>query len=71
MDSSLRGVLFPEEDEKKAGKYSLLNVTTGTPSVYKYYKVLGISRIDLTPAETTVTGVLPNSLKSALASKVC
>lgn len=43
---------------------------TGTPSVSKYYRVLGISRMDLTPAETTVTGVLPSSLRSALTSIV-
>ena len=38
--------------------------------VSKYSKVFGISRMDLTPAQTTVTFVLPNSVKSALTSKV-
>lgn len=44
---------------------------TGTPFVSKYSSVLAISRIDLTPAETTETGVLANSYRSALASNVC
>ena len=47
---------------------SELTVATGTPSVSKYSKVLPMSRIDLTPAQTTATGVLPNSVKSALMS---
>ncbi len=64
------GDKIPDEGAKKAGKYLLPYVTTGTPSVYKYYKVLAISKIFLTPAETTVTGVLPNSRKSALTSIV-
>ena len=64
------GDSIPEEGAKKAGKYLLPYVTTGTPSVYKYYKVRAISKIFLTPAETTVTGVLPNSRKSALTSIV-
>lgn len=64
------GDYMPEEGAKKAGKYLLPYVTTGTPSVYKYSKVRGISSIFFTPAETTVTGVLPNSLKSALTSMV-
>lgn len=61
---------IPEEGAKKAGKYLLPYVTTGTPSVYRYSSVRGISRIFLTPADTTVTGVRPNSLKSALTSIV-
>ena len=64
------GDSIPEEGAKKAGKNLLPKVTTGTPSVSKYSKVFGISRIFLTPAETTVTGVLPNYLKSALTSIV-
>ena len=43
---------------------------TGTPYVSKYYIVLGISRILLTPADTTVTGVFPIYLRSALISIV-
>lgn len=35
----------------------------------RYSNVRGISRIDLTPAQTTATGVLPSSIKSALISK--
>lgn len=35
----------------------------------RYSNVSGISRIDLTPAQTTATGVLPSSIKSALTSK--
>lgn len=30
----------------------------------RYSRVLGISNIDLTPAETTATGVLPSSVRS-------
>lgn len=30
----------------------------------KYSRVLGISNIDFTPAEITVTGVLPSSVRS-------
>lgn len=66
----MRGETIPDEGAKKAGKYLLPNVTTGTPSVYRYYKVLGISKMFLTPADTTVTGVRPNYLKSALTSIV-
>lgn len=53
----VKGDRRPDEAEKKAGKYLLLYVMTGTPFVSKYSKVLGMSRMDLTPAETTVTGV--------------
>lgn len=59
-DSTVNGEFRPEEAEKNAGKYLLLYAKTGTPFVYKYYKVLGISNIDLTPADTTLTGVAPN-----------
>jgi hypothetical protein len=31
----------------------------------KYSRVLGMSRMDLTPAQTTVTAVRPSSVKSA------
>jgi hypothetical protein len=67
----LLGDFIPDDEEKNAGKYSLPYVITGTPYVSKYSKVLGISKIDFTPADTTVTGVCPSSLKSALASSVC
>ena len=43
----------------------------GTPFVSKYSSVRGISKIDFTPADTTVTGVLPSYSKSALTSIVC
>jgi len=36
----------------------------------RYSKVFAMSRIDLTPAETTATGVRPSSVRSALTSKV-
>lgn len=36
----------------------------------RYSKVLPISRIDLTPEQTTATGVRPSSVMSALTSKV-
>ena len=61
----------PDEDEKKAGKYLLLKLITGIPLVSRYYRVRGISKIDFTPADTTVTGVLPNYYKSALTSITC
>lgn len=67
----MNGESSPEEEEKKAGKWVLLYVITGTPLVSKYYNVLGISKIDLTPADTTVTGVLASYYKSALTSIVC
>lgn len=35
----------------------------------RYSSVLPISRIDLTPADTTATGVRPSSVKSALTSR--
>ena len=65
------GDFIPEDAEKNAGNHSLPYVITGTPYVYKYSRVLGMSKMDLTPADTTVTGVWPSSLKSALASIVC
>ena len=34
----------------------------------KYSRVNSISKIDLAPAHTTVTGVLPSSVRSALIS---
>lgn len=49
----------------------LLKVITGTPFVSRYSNVRGISRIDFTPAETTVTGVLESYSRSALTSIVC
>jgi hypothetical protein len=33
-------------------------------NITRYSRVLGISKIDLTPAEITVTGVFPSSVKS-------
>ena len=42
---------------------------TGTPYVYKYSNVLAISKIDLTPEQTTVVGVFPSYVRSALISK--
>lgn len=57
VEFMLLGDLIPELAEKNAGNHSLLYVITGTPSVYKYSRVLGMSNIDFTPAETTVTGV--------------
>ncbi len=42
----------------------------GTPWVSNTSNVFGISKIDLTPAQTTATGVYPNSIKSADISKV-
>ena len=56
---------MPELFVKKAGKYSQSYPTTGTPFVSRTSNDFPMSRIDLIPAQTTVTGVLPNSSKSA------
>lgn len=43
----------------------LVKITFGIKNVYtKYSRVLGISKIDFTPAEITATGVLPSSVRS-------
>lgn len=68
--SHLNTVLNPDERVKKSGKSSDWYVTIGTPIVSKYSKVFDISKIDLTPAETTLTGVLASSVKSAEISNV-
>lgn len=67
----MNGDLNPDDAEKNAGKKLLLYVITGTPFVSKYSKVRGISKIDLTPAEITATGVRASYYKSALTSIVC
>jgi hypothetical protein len=51
---------------KKEGKYSDFRETTGTPSVSSTSRDLGMSKIDFMPADTTATGVLDNSCKSAV-----
>jgi hypothetical protein len=56
----VNGEIKPDDSEKKAEKYLLLNFTTGTPFVYRYYRVFLISSIDFTPAEITLIGVLDN-----------
>ena len=38
---------------------------TGTPCVSRYSIVFGISKIDLTPEQTTATLVFANSIRSA------
>ena len=62
--------LYHQESWSGIGSYSSLPFTI-KPKTYltKYSSVSGISNIDLTPAQTTVTGVFPSSIKSALMSK--
>lgn len=48
-----------------------LNTTFHTYVLTRYSSVFGMSSIDFTPLDTTVTGVLPNSVRSAEMSKVC
>ena len=64
------GLLTPLSLDQKAGKSTFparpsANVPTPTPSVSRYSIVRGMSRKLLQPLETTVTGVLPSSVKSA------
>ena len=68
-DQKAYPTLKPLVRVKKAGKSGVLPyVATVTPWVSKNSKVLPMSRIDFTPAQTTATGVRPNSVRSALAS---
>lgn len=49
----------------KSGNSSYLYVITGTPIVSRYSKVLGMSKIDLIPPDTTLIRVYDSSVKSA------
>ena len=60
----------PLSGVKKAGKAAVRWPITGTPCVSSTSKVLGMSRIDFAPAETTATGVRPSSIRSAEMSKL-
>mmetsp|Transcript_31589 Transcript_31589/g.73526 ORF Transcript_31589/g.73526 Transcript_31589/m.73526 type:complete len:204 (+) Transcript_31589:1503-2114(+) len=60
-----RGVTQPDERVKKAGNSVLPMESTGTPCVSSTSSVRPMSRIDLTPAHTTATGVRPSSTRSA------
>ena len=68
--SHLKGAFIPDDLVKKSGKSFEPIETTGTPIVSKYSRVFGISRIDLTPAQMTPTGVFESSRRSAEMSKV-
>ena len=57
-----------ERSEKKAGKSRVPSAATATPRVSRASSVLGTSRMDLTPPQTTSTCVLPSSSRSALTS---
>lgn len=64
------GLRTPLSRVKKAGKSTgpsrpSANVPTQTPSVSRYSRVRGISKKLLQPELMTVTGVRPNSVKSA------
>ena len=62
--------LIPEFAVKKSGNQSVRYDTTGTPIVSRNSRVLGISRIDFTPAQITETGVRESSVRSAEMSNV-
>ena len=68
--SHLKTDLQPDDYVKKSGKSSCLYEITGTPIVSRYSSVLGMSKIDFTPAQMTLTGVFESSNKSAEISKV-
>mmetsp|Transcript_17788 Transcript_17788/g.15563 ORF Transcript_17788/g.15563 Transcript_17788/m.15563 type:complete len:285 (-) Transcript_17788:140-994(-) len=63
--STLHETSHCPSEKKNSGNFLVLKPKTGTPNVSSISMVLGISRIDLQPAETTATGVLPNSIRSA------
>ena len=44
--------------------------TTGTPMVSRYSRVAGTSRMDLTPEQTTATGVLARAARSPETSQL-
>ena len=67
-ESTRSGAAQPDAREKKAGNSSAPSARTATPCVSRYSSVRGMSRIDLTPALTTSTGVRPSSTRSALTS---
>mmetsp|Transcript_40864 Transcript_40864/g.91680 ORF Transcript_40864/g.91680 Transcript_40864/m.91680 type:complete len:242 (-) Transcript_40864:235-960(-) len=60
----------PDEGVKKAGKVLVRKPMTTTPCVSKYSSVLGMSRMDFAPAQTTATGVRPSSVRSAETSQL-
>mmetsp|Transcript_155528 Transcript_155528/g.274646 ORF Transcript_155528/g.274646 Transcript_155528/m.274646 type:complete len:216 (+) Transcript_155528:698-1345(+) len=64
-ESQIVGTGRPDEGVKKAGNILVRKPITTTPCVSKYSIVLGRSRIDFAPAQTTVTGVRPSSVRSA------
>mmetsp|Transcript_71469 Transcript_71469/g.190582 ORF Transcript_71469/g.190582 Transcript_71469/m.190582 type:complete len:398 (-) Transcript_71469:181-1374(-) len=64
-EETLQLAFSPDDGVKNAGKNSVPNPTTGTPCVSRYSSVFGISKIDFAPAQTTATGVLPSSVRSA------
>mmetsp|Transcript_31439 Transcript_31439/g.76072 ORF Transcript_31439/g.76072 Transcript_31439/m.76072 type:complete len:269 (-) Transcript_31439:314-1120(-) len=55
----------PDDGEKKAGNSSVFHATVGTLFVSRTSSVRLMSRIDLTPALTTTTGVCASSVRSA------
>mmetsp|Transcript_19724 Transcript_19724/g.54232 ORF Transcript_19724/g.54232 Transcript_19724/m.54232 type:complete len:229 (+) Transcript_19724:1266-1952(+) len=59
------GTGSPDDGVKNAGKVSVRRPITVTPCVSRYSSVFGMSRIDFAPAQTTATGVRPNSVRSA------
>jgi hypothetical protein len=56
--------------DQKAGISSWPKATTGTPRVSSASSVLGMSRMALAPAQTTMTGVRASSSRSAEMSKL-
>ena len=68
--STLRGAAMPEAGEKKAGKSLVPYAAAGTPRLSSFSRVRGMSSTDLMPADTTRTGVLASSYRSADTSMV-
>mmetsp|Transcript_34769 Transcript_34769/g.90188 ORF Transcript_34769/g.90188 Transcript_34769/m.90188 type:complete len:236 (-) Transcript_34769:241-948(-) len=66
--SALKGARHPDLVVKNAGNSSVPYAKTGTPSVSSTSSVRRMSKIDFTPAHTTVTPVWLNSVRSALTS---
>eukprot|EP00760_Papus_ankaliazontas_P004281 PhM_4_TR1176/c0_g1_i1/m.14206 len=65
------GAFAPDLRVKNAGNSSAPSTITVVPCVSSTSNVRGMSRMDLTPALTTHTGVRPSSVRSADTSMVC
>mmetsp|Transcript_148 Transcript_148/g.329 ORF Transcript_148/g.329 Transcript_148/m.329 type:complete len:248 (+) Transcript_148:2101-2844(+) len=68
--STREGAAQPERGVKNAGNSAVPYAATATPCVSRYSSVRGMSSTDFAPAHTTITGVRPSSVRSALTSHV-